>query len=91
MATISTANRTHANAEHPRMPNSALAITPSDTDVFASGVHVYVGVTGDVAVRPVGGQAAVIFKNVPAGAVLPVQVIGVNATNTTASSLVAVF
>lgn len=91
MAIIATPNRTHANAEYPRMPNGALAITPSDTDTFANPVHVYVGVTGDVAVRPWNGNTAVVFKNVPQGSTLPVQVVGVNATSTTAANLVAVY
>lgn len=50
----------------------------------------YVGVGGDVRVLTAGGDD-VIFFNVPTGAVLPIQVVQVFATDTTASRIVALW
>lgn len=64
------------------------AITPSDTVDFAYPVRgVYVGVTGNVAVVDRNGTA-VTYVAVPAGSVIPICARRVNATNTTATSLV---
>lgn len=65
------------------------AITPHDTTNLSSSTKggVYVGGTGAVvAVRPDG--TTVTFTSVPAGSILPAEVIRVNATGTTATSLV---
>lgn len=67
----------------------AFAVTPHDSTDFAREVEgLYVGVTGDV-VLVLPSLAAITFVGVPAGAILPVRCIRVNATNTTASSIVA--
>lgn len=91
MATITLSNPSNESPVVPVFPGGAASITPSDADSFSVPVSVYVGVAGNVAVRPANGGAAVTFVGVPAGAVLPVRVIGVNATSTTATSLVAVY
>lgn len=64
------------------------AITTSDTVNFNFIVRaIYVGVTGNVViVRPDG--TPITFTAVPAGAILPVNAIRVNTTNTTASSMI---
>lgn len=91
MATITFPNLTTTSGACPVFPDGAKAITPVDADVFAAAVSVYVGGAGNVAVRPANGGAAVTFVGLPAGSMVPVRVIGVNATNTTATSLVAVY
>jgi hypothetical protein len=60
---------------------------PSDTAKFpVRSRALYVGGTGDLAVmRHDGGQA--LFTAVPAGSLLPVNVMGVFATNTTATNI----
>lgn len=50
----------------------------------------YVGVTGNVVVEMAGGDV-VTLVGVPAGATLPINVVRVNATNTTATDIVALF
>ena len=72
------------------VPIDCFAVTASDSTLYA-GFGLYVGVTGDVTAVPSGGGAAVLFKAVPAGAILPISVIRVNATGTTASQIVALF
>lgn len=65
------------------------AITPSDTVNFSRETHggIYVGGTGDVVAVLYDGST-VTFTAVPAGTILPVRAIRVNATGTTATNLV---
>jgi len=50
--------------------HDALAVTPSDSTILPAGVRgLWIGVTGDLAVRMVGG-ATVTFTNVPVGLML---------------------
>lgn len=70
--------------------DNAVAVTPSDSTVLAPTQCLYVGTTGNVAVVTVGGQT-VTFTGVPAGTVLPIRCTKVNATNTTASTILALF
>lgn len=67
----------------------AFAVTPHNSTNFAREAEgLYVGAGGDVnLVLPSG--TAVLFVGVPTGTILPVRCIRVNATSTTASSIVA--
>jgi hypothetical protein len=70
---------------------SALSVTPSDTTVFSPETRgIYVGTTGDLAVKVQDGTS-VLFKAVPAGALLPISVVQVLDTDTTASTILALF
>lgn len=71
------------------------AVTPSDTTDLALGSRgyprcLYVGVTGNVAVIALGDDSAVTLSNVPVGW-FPIAVKKVMSTNTTASSIVALY
>lgn len=66
----------------------ALTITPSDTTELKYVRGLYIGGTGDVAVVCADGST-VTFVAVPAGSLLPVQVVQVLATGTTAGDIVA--
>lgn len=69
----------------------ATAVTPDDSnDLPITAESLYIGGAGDVRVDTVE-SADVVFASVSAGTVLPVQVTRVYATNTTASSIVALF
>lgn len=72
-------------------PTKAAAVTPHDTNVLTSPGTIYVGVGGNVSVVPWEGSTAVLFKNLPAGAVIPVKVKQVKATSTTATDLVVIY
>ena len=65
----------------------AVAVTPSD-----SGSHrfraLYIGGDGDVSVDTKGGSESVVFVGVLAGTILPVEVVRVNSTDTTATNIV---
>ena len=69
------------------------AITPSDAvDLADTPKAIYVGTGGDVALVAAGapaGAAAVVFRNLPSGALLPVRARRVAATATTAADLLA--
>jgi hypothetical protein len=72
-----------------------VAVTPSDSvNIAGTGVPVtfrglYVGVAGNVAVVPSDGGTVVTLVGVAAGVVHPISFIRINATNTTATSIVA--
>lgn len=66
-------------------------ITPHDTTLLPQPAFVYVGSSGDVSILMDGGRNSVTFANVNAGTVLPVLAARVNATGTTATSLVAMY
>ena len=67
----------------------AIAVTASDLTVIQTTRALWIGVTGNVAVRTALGRN-VTFSNVPVG-VLPVQCDMVLSTGTTASSIVAMY
>lgn len=67
------------------------AVTPSDATVLGSPTRaIYVGGTGNLAVRMYRSQQVVTFAAVPVG-ILPIQVDKVMNTNTTATNIVALY
>ncbi len=69
--------------------SGAFAITPSDTTVFERNTRgIYVGGTGNVAVKTVEGDT-VTFSAVPVGTTLAIMATQVLATGTTATLMVA--
>lgn len=87
MATVTIPQTDDQNSGVPFFPSGAKAVTVGDT--YTAPVTIYVGVAGDVTVVPLKGDATVTFKNVPAGACVPVRVTSVSAA--TATNMVAVF
>lgn len=72
--------------------DEAVAVTPSDTvALVAPSRWLYVGVSGDVTVDMATTGATILFKAVPAGELLPISVIRVRATGTTATQIVALY
>lgn len=80
--------------------NRAAAVTPSDTVNIPSlssesgipnrGCVLYIGTGGDLTVLTVGGDE-VTFTNFQDGSFLPVQVVRVYSTGTTASDIIALW
>lgn len=79
-----------ASANTPLFPTSGAAFTKSDTAQFPPSA-VYVGNGGNVVVRPADGGAPITFVGIPNGSMVPIMVVGVMDTNTTASDFVRVF
>jgi hypothetical protein len=66
------------------------AVTKSDTVALPTVSRaLYIGTTGDLVVKSANG-AAITFKSVPAGSILPIQATYVMAA-TTAADIVALF
>ena len=75
----------------------AASVTPSDTANIPSvsggtnnGCVLYVGSAGNLRVQTVGGDD-VTFNNINTGAFIPVQIVRVYATGTTASNILALW
>ena len=67
-----------------------LAVTPSDSDNLTSPSRaLYVGNGGDLNVVSFDSPENVIFRNVPSGYTLPISVLRVNSTDTSATNIVA--
>lgn len=73
--------------------SNGLSITPVATGDYINekGFYVYVGVTGDVAMRLVNHDdtESVIFTNVPAGTFIPARARAILQTGTDATDLIA--
>ena len=70
-------------------PESFPSITPSDTTLLSGLQYLYVGVSGDVALKGFNDAAATVFKAVPQGSYIPFGAGYVMATNTTATNISA--
>ena len=81
--------KTNFSPTFPMFPGDAAAVTPSDVVTFNPSV-VFVGVAGNVKVTTAQGSD-VTFTGVQAGAVIPVQVIKVWSTGTTATTMTRIF
>lgn len=68
----------------------ASVVTPNDSSIVGARA-LYIGTAGDVAISPRRDMDPVVFKNVPAGTILPVHAAIVALTGTTASNIVALF
>lgn len=82
--------KTNYSPTFPMFPGDAAAVTPNDSTNLSQPSVIYVGGSGNVKVTTAQGTA-VTFVGVNAGTVLPVQVIRVWSTGTSASSITAVF
>lgn len=78
----------------------AAAVTPSDTDNIPNpanaaiknlGNVLFVGTGGDIKVFMANDSVPILFKNIPDGTFLPIQVTRVFATDTTATDIVAIW
>lgn len=70
----------------------AVAVTPHDTNDLAAPTRaLYVGTGGDVEVIMLNGSSAVVFANVPSGAILPIRVSRVLDGNTGADDILALY
>ena len=70
---------------------SAIAVIPGD-DIDLPNVTraIYIGQAGDVSVHMADGDQ-VVFRGLPAGSLLPIRVIRVTGTSTTAGSIIALW
>lgn len=71
----------------------AVAVTPHDTNasIVGSPTALYVGGAGNIAMRLKGDGADATWVGVPAGTVLHVKPSHIRSTNTTATSILALY
>lgn len=81
---------TNYSPTFPMFPGGAETFTNSDTVNLPSPSVIYVGGAGNVKVTTAQGDE-VTFVGLQAGAVIPVQVIRVWSTGTTATSLLRIY
>jgi hypothetical protein len=77
------------NSHSDPVPN-ATAVTPSDTTILPDTIGLYIGGVGNVAVTMLSGEV-VTFIAVQTGSILPVRVVKVMSTSTTATNIVAMY
>lgn len=82
--------KTNYSPTFPMYPGDAAAVTPSDTVNFPEASVVFVGTTGALRVLTAQGSD-VTFNAIPGGTVLPLQVLRVYSTGTTALNLMRIF
>jgi outer membrane receptor protein involved in Fe transport len=69
-----------------------VAVAPHDAEPLADVPKaLFVGTGGSLTLRGVGGSGDVVFRNVPAGSVLPFRALFVRATGTSAADIVALY
>lgn len=68
----------------------AIAITPNDSTTFNPTSAFYIGVDGDVTVETISGST-VTFTGVIGGSIIPLRIVKVFATNTTADGIIAMY
>jgi len=84
------AKNTNYSPTFPMFPGGARTVTKSDSLNLAYPSVIYVGGAGDVRVLTAQNDD-VIFYGAVAGQVLPVQVIRVWSTSTTATNMLAIY
>jgi type 1 fimbria pilin len=79
--------------DSPSAPSTyALAVTPHDVNALTDiPKALYVGSAGNITMRGLNGAADQVWKNVPAGAILPFRARYVRATGTTAADILALY
>ena len=82
--------KTNYSPTFPMYPGSAFAITPSNSANLANVSVVYVGGSGNVRVTTAQGDDET-FVGLVAGTVIPVQVLKVWSTSTTATNLIGIY
>lgn len=85
--------KTNYSPTFPQYPAGAFSITTSDTVNLQNPAIVFVGsIAGGTAVKVTTANGDVVtFSGLVAGTVIPVQVLQVWATGTTASSLIGIY
>jgi hypothetical protein len=82
--------RSNPSPTYPAFPGSAAAVVPSDSVNLAQPATIYIGGAGNASVLTEFGDT-VTFTALPVGSVIPVRVARVNATNTTATLMIAIY
>lgn len=87
------ADQFQSTADTPSAPASrAESVSPHDSNALSDiPKALYVGTGGNITMRGVSGGADRVWKNVPAGAILPFRAQYVRATGTSAADILALY
>lgn len=83
-------NQTHPSPTFPQFPGGAVAVSTASDNILAKISVIYVGGAGNVNVLTAQNDT-VTFYGLNAGTVIPVQVVKVFSSGTTATNLVAIY
>lgn len=75
----------------PITPTDHTLPVPLSGTTFGACLAVWVGTGGNVSLDDLNGHTSVVFMNVPSGTMLPLQAKSINATGTTAGSIIAIY
>lgn len=70
---------------------NAFAVVPADADTYARPVRLWIGGAGTIAVFPASSPTTAVTFTVAANTFLPLYVVGVKSTGTTATLIVALY
>lgn len=87
---MATSGPSYHSADATVSAHGAVALTKSDSTVFATCRAIYVGGTGDVAVTMADGQTPIVFSAVAVG-IFPIQITQLLSTSTTATNVLALY
>lgn len=76
---------------NPNAAEYAEAVTPSDSAALIATRGLWIGAAGNVTVDMVGDGLPVLFSGINAGTLLPIRVVRVRATGTTATLITALY
>ena len=82
-------SNTNPSPTFPNFPGDAASVTTNDVTQFSPSV-LYVGTGGTIRVLTAEGSD-ITFTNLPAGIILPLRVIRVYASTTTATGIIRIF
>jgi len=83
-------NQTHPSPTFPQYPGGAVAVSTVSDNTLAKTSVIYVGGAGNVNVLTAQNDT-VTFYGLNAGTIIPVQVVKVFSSGTTATNLVAIY
>lgn len=79
-------------AQYPVSSDNFAPVTPANTNLSSVTRAIYVGTAGNINVIPsASGASAVILTNINAGSLLPISVVRVSNTDTTASNIFVLY
>lgn len=79
-------------AQYPVSSDNFAPVTPANSNLSSVTRGIYVGTAGNINVTPsASGSEAVVLTNISAGSLLPISVVRISSTGTTASNIFVLY
>ena len=79
-------------AQYPISSDNFAPVTPANSNLASATRAIYVGTAGNINVVPSAfGSAGVVLTGIAAGSLLPISVVRISSTDTTASNIFALY